>query len=179
MKAIFILLICGYTILACIPEIPTIEKPKKASKSDQFLFYYVNIYLPAEKRRQGCARPNSIQFQYTELGCLDNRVGNGLIYDADTKVELPNENGTIGKSFLCQCGSIFNYSIWAKVLGNIDADFSNLPLQYLFSSSVNVGDKTNKPLAYNVNYNTSENFVCIAYCPNEGNVYRYQFLRIK
>ncbi len=179
MKTIFILLLCGYIILACIPETPIIEKPKKASQSEQFLFYYVNNYLPAEKKRQGCARQNSIQFQYTELGCLDKRVGNGLIYDADTKVELPNENGTIGKSFLCQCGSIFNYSTWAKVLGNIDAEFSNLPLQYLFSISVDVGDKTNKPLAYNVNYTTSENFVCITYCTNQVNTYQYQFLRIK
>lgn len=159
----------------------TYKPPKYAAIT---MLYILNTYLPEQRAKEQqqlqCSQPNAIQFGggYKNIYCINNKVSNGLIFDANTMIEVQVDIISPGQSFLCQCGSNYYYNQWQRGVKVEDNPPSGTAISLILFNSPK-SNIINTPLKYIINYTVPDNLYCITRCPTESDNYQYQFLKIR
>ncbi len=173
-KLLLILLIVFY-LLRCHAN----DEPGRTNRYT-VIYYSLFVYFPEQERKRQCSQPNAIEFSYvandgSKVYCLNQKVSQGLIYDANTNLAITADTLSPGQSFLCKCPPEFNGGAWYRGNKVEDNPPNGVAITFIqFNNS-----KNNMPLQYLTNYNQIDNIYCISQCSATDNTAKYQFLKIR
>lgn len=143
------------------------------------MYYYAFFYRPEQMRKEQCSQPNAIGFSYIDYDgrqyyCLNNKVSQGLIYDANTNVAITADTLSAGQSLLCKCpGSTGGQWQRGKIVEENPAP--GVSISFILTTT-----SSNVPIKYPTNYNQQDNLYCISQCSvTDFSTLKYQFLKIR
>jgi hypothetical protein len=170
---LFLILFC---FVACYKPIPHL------TERTGLAYYYLLVYQPEEIRKQQCSQPNAIGYSFgyaSQIYCINNKVSEGLIFDANTNAGIKIDTVIPGQSFICQCGSTFNANSWFRGNKAEDNPLAGSETTPIFASSPDTGAIKNTALVYKTHYNQPDNLYCITVCPANSRNRQYQFLKVR
>ncbi len=178
-KLILILVLC-LSFSRCIQN-PFQEKPSKPDTYSNLVFYYLTVYLPAEKKKLSCMQENALSL-CANCGCTSNRISSGLIYEDATNKKIMVDTIVPGLTVKCLCENLkvpFSGD-WLRGTEIVDTIPINPNTSLIWQFGTN-REVINSSIQYKLNYGDKENLFCLVDCTTYGQEanYQYQILKIR
>lgn len=176
-----IILFCLSFMLAKCIQNPFKEKASKPDIYSNLVFYYLTVYLPAEKARQSCMQENALSL-CTGCACTSNRISSGIIYEDSTNKKIEVDTIVPGLALKCLCENLKVpiYGKWLRGTEIVDTIPINPNTSLILEFGTNV-KVINSSIQYKLNYGDKENLFCLLNCNPYGQEanYQYQYIKIR
>ena len=122
------------------------------------------IIKPEQDRQASCTEANAIAI-CEKCNCVNNKVLEGLIFDATTNLPIKTETVSPGQSFYCQCGAAYTSNTWYRGSNVEDKPQPGISITEIQNTSPKNGNSSNRSLNFKTHYNQPDNLYCLVQCP--------------